>query len=92
MFNNLINNIQNKLKTIQEETDLYNDVLSSCSILTNLNQLPTITNKGSLINETDLLNICPDLHKDRAKLILNFPCQFLYQYQLFLLSMCSFFR
>lgn len=72
MFNNLINNIQNKLKTIQEETDLYNNVLSSCSILSNLNQFPTITNKDSLINETDLLNICPDLHKERAKLILDF--------------------
>lgn len=71
MFNNLINSIQNKFKTIQEETELYNSVLSTCTIVSSLNQFPDVTNKKLTINETDILNMCPDLHKDRARLILK---------------------
>lgn len=71
MFGNLINNVKNKIDTIKEENENYNNLLKQSSKFSNLNNLPELKN---IINEgkiTKILEYCPDLNKEKAIIISN---------------------
>ena len=69
MFNNLIDNIKNKINTLKTENENYNIQLNNSKKFTNLSPLPNLT---STIIESKILNIlneCPDINKDKATII-----------------------
>lgn len=67
MFNNLINNVKNKITTIKEENENYNNLLKTSSHFTGLQPIPNLDNiqpiEGKITKITDL---CPDINKEQA--------------------------
>lgn len=69
MFNNLINNIQNKINNIKEENANYNNLLNNSSKFSNLTPIP-ILNQSIIESKINYITkICPDLNKEKATII-----------------------
>ena len=69
MFNNLINNIQNKINNIKEENANYNNLLNNSSKFSNLTPIP-ILNQSIIESKINYITkICTDLNKEKATII-----------------------
>ena len=71
MFENILNNVKDKINTIKEENINYNNLLKQSLKFSNLNNLPEIKktiNEGKI---TKILEYCPDLNKEKAIIINN---------------------
>lgn len=67
MFNNLINNVKNKISTIKEENENYNNLLKTSSYFTGLQPIPNLENIKPIEGKiTNLINLCPDINKEQA--------------------------
>ena len=70
MFNNLINNIQNKISTIKEENENYNNLLKSSSYITGLQPIPPLDNIKPIEGKIKIItDLCPDINKEQATII-----------------------
>ena len=65
MFNKLLN----KINTIKEENQKYNELLNNSSTITNLNPLPNLDNIETNRTTNIITNNCPDLNNDKATII-----------------------
>lgn len=69
MFNNLINNIQNKINNIKEENANYNNLLNNSSKFSNLTPIPVLNQSIIESKINYITKICPDLNKEKATII-----------------------
>ncbi len=69
MFKELLNNVQDKYKKIQEENALYNKLLETTNVVSSLIDVPIIDKKSITVSYMDILNLCPDLNDEKALLI-----------------------
>lgn len=69
MFNNLINNIQNKINTIKEENANYNNLLNKSSKFTNLTPIPPLNKEPIEGKINHITKECPDLNQEKATII-----------------------
>ena len=69
MLNNLINNVKNKINTIKEENENYNNILKKKETITNLHPIKELPNQLVEKNINNIMNLCPDLNKEKAILI-----------------------
>lgn len=69
MFKELLNNVQDKYKKIQEENALFNKLLETTGTISKLEDIPIIEKKDITISYKDIMDICPDLNDNKAVLI-----------------------
>ena len=69
MFNNLINNIKNKITTIKEENENYNNILKNSTKLTNFVSIKEYNNIYIDKNFNYITETCPDINKEKATII-----------------------
>ena len=73
MFKELINNITNKVNekvnTIKEEKEHYNQILETTTTFKNLYPIPTLNLEIPIHKVTTITNDCPDINKEKAELI-----------------------
>lgn len=69
MFKDLFKNVQDKYKKIQEESLLYNKLLETTGIVSNLESVPVTLKKNITISYRDILEICPDLNDNKAMIV-----------------------
>lgn len=69
MFNNLINNVKNKINTIKIENENYNNLLNNSSKFENLKQLPELRDNIVEAKINNIIKTCPDLNLDKATII-----------------------
>ncbi len=70
MFKEILSEVQNKYKKVQEENKRYQDLLNKCSLLPNFFPY-NIDNKTSTISYKPLMNLCPELNDDNAIILRN---------------------
>ena len=69
MFNNLINNIKNKIDNIKEENENYNIALNNSIIFDNLKPITQYNNCITEKNINFIIQNSPDINKEKATLI-----------------------
>lgn len=73
MFNNLINDIKNKItdkvNTIKEENNYYKELIEKTTIINNLFPIPSLNQPVPIHKVTTITTESPDINKDKAQTI-----------------------